>query len=186
MRTYEQACNENALTSDIYLHLPILHQYASECLSVTEIGLGTTANSVLAFLKGCKNVTSIDIDPMPKVVASVKEYAESIGSNWNFICKDSRLEPIEETDFLFIDGEHSYRAVKRELELHAPQVRRYIGFHDVVSFASRNENPNEIGSKFIEGIVPAIFEFLVQNPWWRIDYYSPYCNGLLILRDENS
>lgn len=184
MRTYEQACNETL--SDIYLHLPILYQYASECDSVTEIGLGTTANSVLAFLKGCNNVTSIDIDPMPKVVASVKEYANSIGSNWNFLCKDSRLEPIERTDFLFIDGEHSYNAVKRELELHSSQVRKYIGFHDVVSYASRNENPNETGSKFIEGIVPAIFEFLVQNPKWKIDYYSPYCNGLLILRDENT
>lgn len=186
MRTYEQACAENALTSDIYLHLPILYQYAKNSFRVTEIGLGTTANSILAFLKGCKNVTSIDIDPMPKVVKSVKEYAEQVGSNWTFLCKDSRTEPIEETDFLFIDGEHSYNAVKRELELHAPMVRTYIGFHDVVSFASRNENPKETGSQFIEGIVPAIFEFLRDNPWWQIDYYSPYCNGLLILRDENS
>lgn len=186
MRTYEQACNENIITSDIYLHLPTLCDYAKSCFSVTEIGLNTTANSVLAFLKGCNNVISIDIEPFPDVVASVKEYANSIGSTWTFLCKDSRVEPIEETDFLFIDGEHSYSVVKKELKLHAPQVRRYIGFHDVVSFASRNENPDETGSKFIEGIVPAIFEFLIENPWWKIDYYSPYCNGLLILRDENT
>lgn len=186
MRTYEQACQENEKTSDIYLHLPVLYEYAKRNFIITEIGLGTTANSVLAFLKGCKNVTSIDIDPMPNIVASVKEYADSIGSNWTFLCKDSRIEPIEETDFLFIDGEHSYNAVKRELELHGSRVRRYIGFHDVVSFASRNENPKETGSKFIEGIVPAIFEFLEENPWWEIDYYSPYCNGLLILKDENA
>ena len=178
MKTYEQACKKE---SDIYLHLPILFEYASKCQTVTEIGLGTTANSVYAFLKGCQTVTSIDIDPMPEVVREVQQYANFLGKNWTFLCKDSRIEPIEETDFLFIDGEHSYSAVLRELELHSHRVNKYIGFHDVVSYASRNENPKETGSKFIEGIVPAIFEFLALTDW-QVDYYSPYNNGLLILK----
>lgn len=179
MKTYEQACRT---PSDINEHLPILYDYTLLSKCVTEIGLGTTANAVYAFLEGCKNVTSIDINPMPEVVKEVKQYADIVGSNWTFLCKDSRTEPIKETDFLFIDGEHSYNAVKRELEIHSPFVKKYIGFHDVVSYASRNENPKETGFQFIEGIVPAIFEFLSKTSKWEVHYYSPYCNGLLILK----
>lgn len=179
MKTYEQA---EITPSDINEHLPTLFFYADLCNSIVEIGLGRTSNAVRAFLKGCSNVISYDIDPMPEVVKDVQEYANHLGSNWEFRCQDSTLEPIPECDFLFIDGEHSYYAVSKELKMHSSNVIKFIGFHDVVSYASRNESPNQTGDNFIEGIVPAIFEFLRDNKEWEICEYSPYNNGLLILK----
>lgn len=178
MKTYEQAYNT---PSDIYLHLPALYGYAVDSSKVVEIGLGTTSNAIRAFLKGCKDVTSIDIDPMPNVVKDVQEYADHLGCKWEFIVGDSIQTDIPECDLLFIDGKHSYYTVIKELFKHHTKVNKFIGFHDVISYASRNESPEETGNNFIEGIVPAIFMFLEQHPEWKVDYYSPYCNGLLIL-----
>jgi hypothetical protein len=181
MKTFEQAV---ITESDINQHLTVLLKYSLQSDSVVEIGLGRTSNAVRAFIKGCLNVISYDIDPMPEVVEDVRQYANHIGCYWQFRLQDSTIEPIPECDFLFIDGEHSYYAVSKELKMHSPNVRKFIGFHDVVSYANRNESPYETGSRFIEGIVPAIFEFLQDNPQWKVDYYSPLNNGLLILKNE--
>ncbi len=178
MKTFEQAIST---LSDIHMHLPVLQGYAINSDKIVEIGLGTTSNAIRAFLKGCKDVASIDIDPMPEVVKDVQEYADYLGCKWEFILGDSTQLDIPECDFLFIDGEHSYSTVSKELWKHHNKVKKYIGFHDVTSYASRNQNPEETGADFIEGIVPAIFMFFEKFPYWKVDYYSPFNNGLLIL-----
>lgn len=179
MKTFEQALRT---PSDINEHLPTLYLYACDCDSVVEIGLGTTSNAVRAFLKGCPKVISYDIDPMAEVVKDVQEYADHLGSNWEFRLRNSLSIEIPECDFLFIDGDHSYDIVKAELALHHIKVKQYIGFHDVVSYCDRNEN----GSSGVQGIVPAIFEFMKEHPQWKVSYYSPFNNGLLILINENT
>lgn len=179
MKTYETACDT---PSDINQHLPILKSYATLCNKVTEIGLGSTGNSVMAFIAGCKDVTSYDIEYHDQAINDAKAYSESLGHSWEFIMADSTQIEIEETDFLFIDGEHSYYSVEQELGLHHNRVRMFIGFHDVVSYASRNQSAIQTGHQFTEGIVPAIFEFLSKHPEWQVDYYAYYNHGLLILK----
>lgn len=183
MKTYGIACKT---PSDINEHLPILYRYSSECQHITEFGLGRTSNAIRAFLaaKPEFGVVSYDIDSMPEVVKDVQKYADSLKVDWTFILGSTTDEDthIDETDFLFIDAKHSYYSVNRELQGHQHKVKKYIGFHDVVSYASRNEDPKQTGPDFIEGIVPAIFQFLVKYPSWKVDYYSPYNNGLLILK----
>lgn len=174
MKTFEQALRK---PSDINEHLPTLYLYACDSDSVVEIGLGTTSNAVRAFLKGCSKVISYDIDPMPEVVKDVQIYADHLESDWEFRLGNSLSIEIPECDFLFIDGDHSYQVVKAELSLHHDKVKKYIGFHDVVSYCDRNEN----GSSGVQGIVPAIFEFMRDNPKWKVSYYSSFNNGLLIL-----
>lgn len=182
MKTFETAC---LTPSDINQHLPILKSYSQTCNTVTEIGLGATGNSVMAFISGCAKVTSYDIEWHHKAIEEALLYAEHLGHEWAFVQDNSQTNVIQQTDFLFIDGEHSYEAVRKELDRHHSKVNKFIGFHDVVSYATRNENPAQTGSGFIEGIVPAIFEFLWTHPEWKVDYYSPFNNGLLILSKTN-
>lgn len=179
MKNYEQSCKEY---SDIYMHLPVLKQYAEDCETIIEFGLGKTANAITAFLAAKpRKVISYDIDSMPDVVKEVQEYADYLKVEWEFRNESTTKTVIEKVDFLFIDAEHSYQAVAKELQNHH-RVNKYIGFHDVISYASRNENSKDNNIGLIEGIVPAIFEFLCANPHWVVDYYSPFNNGLLILK----
>lgn len=177
MNLFEQ---HQKVVSNINEHMEILKQYASQVNHVTEIGVGCDANSTISFIAGKpEKLISYDIVDYP-IRNEVKEWAKNNGVDWEYRIEDS-LNSIEETDFLFIDGEHTYYRVKLELYAHESKVKRFIGFHDVVSFASRNEDPGKTGKNFVEGIVPAIFEFL-QGSKWVVDYYAYNNNGLLILK----
>ena len=181
MKTYTTAYNT---PSDINKHLPKLRFFSEQCSHVTEIGLGATGNSVMAFIAGCKNVVSYDIEWHQQAINDATAYAKSLEHEWKFIQANSRKVEIEQTDFLFIDGEHSFQAVQDELFKHHTKVNKYIGFHDVVSYASRNENPNETGPNFVEGIIPAIFSFLQLYPEWKVAHYAYYNHGCLILEKQ--
>jgi predicted O-methyltransferase YrrM len=49
-------------------------------------------------------------------------------------CRLQRILKDEKIDFLFIDGDHSYKSVRTDFEMYAPLVRPggIIGFHDIV------------------------------------------------------
>lgn len=178
MKTYESAC---LAPSDINQHLPVLLKYAQKCESITEFGLGVTGNSIMAFLKGCPKVTTYDIENHRQSIRDAEVYAASLGRSWTFKLQSSTKEVIDETDFLFIDAEHSYPAVLYELEMQHEQVKKYIGFHDVVTFGHKNEFPDKVADPAVQGILLAVFTFLKNHPQWKVSYYSPHNNGLLIL-----
>ena len=175
--------NDRANTpSDINQHMVTLSNYASRCYNVTEIGLGSAANAAIAFVEGRPvKLTSYDIVDYP-VKTLVQNWADYKNVEWEYKIQDSTFERIEVTDFLFIDGLHSYEQVAEELNTHSGVVLKYIGFHDVVSFCNRNED----NSKGSQGIVPAIFDFMRWNNSWVVDYYSDDNNGLLILKRNDS
>lgn len=181
MKTYHDALKEE---SDIYKHLPVLLEYGRKCETIVEIGLREGV-STLAFIEACpKYLQSIDIEidwgSFP--IQNLNLYAKKMGVEYHAMCGDSRNGEIIPCDMLFIDGEHTYPTVSKELELHSKRVKKYIGFHDIVTFGYRNEV--ERGGK--QGINWAIEEFLEENKNWVIDYVSIFCNGLLILKNTDN
>jgi hypothetical protein len=82
---------------------------------------------------------------------------------------------IEETDMLFVDTLHTYGQVKGELERHGNQARKYIVFHDTVSFGLVGEDYRK------PGINLAIQEFMRDNPHWVLFEHYENNNGLTIL-----
>jgi len=107
-------------------------------------------------------VRSYDIKRCEEV-ATMETLARAEGVDYLFTLGDTREVDIEETDLLFVDTDHTYAQVKAELERHAHKVRRYLIFHDTVTYKE---------------IVPAIEETLVD--WYTLEDIRTQ-HGLLIL-----
>lgn len=175
MKSYEVLCNR---PSDINEHLPKLKQVASMCEHVTEFGVRNCI-STYAFIEGHpKQIVGYDIEPSKHYMGAC-HYASSHGVEIDFKIESTLTAEIQETDFLFIDTLHTYGQLKAELGRHHSKVKKYIGFHDVVTFGYQNERKRQ--SDGPQGLMPAIMDFLVQNKWWTPVYFSANNNGLLIL-----
>lgn len=174
-KDFEELCNT---PSDINHHLPMLKKVADRCTHITEFGVRDVV-STYAFIesKGRKVIRAYDIHYNQNFTDALAVAAEK-DKDLKFIIADTREVIIEDTQFLFIDTLHTYEQLKSELSRHAPQVSKYIGFHDVVTFGYTDEGSTASEKK---GLLPAIFEFLTTNQNWRLEYFSPFNNGLLIL-----
>lgn len=185
-KTYEELVST---PSDINQHLPYLMQIASMCDSVTEFGTRNVV-STYAFLKAAPKVLrcyDIVYDPQ---IEHIKQLSAAQGVDFKFIEASVLGVKIEKTDFLFIDTLHCYGQLKRELALHGKSAKKFIGFHDVVTFGYKDEAIYEHADKSVlhepdrVGLLPAIFEFLQDNPHWKIHLFNQFNNGLLILRND--
>jgi len=159
--------------SDIQEHLQILNSYASNFRHITEFGVrfGTSTTALLAGQPD--RLVCYDICDCP-VVQDLRRMAGR--TKFTFCQQDTLNADIEETDFLFIDDYHSGKHVYKELERHAPKVRKFIAFHDIVLFGVRGEKNDE------EGILQGINSYLLGHPEWSVSTYRVNCNGLMIIK----
>jgi len=168
----------------IHHYMETLYEYSKGCEHITEMGINQV-NSTWAFLlANPKKVVSIDIDlhgrPSKKTqhvgtniwLLNAEELAERAGIEFIGIEGDTNAMQIEETDLLFIDTEHSYKCLKKELELHGNKARKYLVFHDTVLFSHE--------------LNPAIEEFMQANPNWVVERVHNSNPGLTVLRNTNS
>ena len=95
--------------------------------------------------------------------------------DYKFFQADVLEIEIEETDLLFIDTYHTYGQLSKELELHGNKSRRYLIFHDTVTFGERGEDHKK------PGIIKAIDEFLWENKHWSVRESFINNNGLVVL-----
>lgn len=165
--------------SDINEHIPTIVKYAKECNHITEFGvrwvvstwafLGGYPYKMISYDKDHPSVYGIDIQPLYDI-------SKEIGVDFTFIQADVTTIEIEKTDLLFIDTWHVYDQMKKELELHASKVMKYIMFHDTTTFEFIGESAGH------KGIWYAISEFLNENPNWVIHERFTNNNGLTILK----
>ena len=153
-------------SSDINTHLPILRRYASKCKHVTEMGV-RFGQSTRALLVEPITLRSYDI-VLDATVSGLFEKAQSIGKDVQYILGDTLQIEIDETDFLFIDTEHTYPQLKAELARHHHKVKKYIAFHDT-------------GVPYVAEIMPAIIEFLIEHPEWRFCYHNKHNSGFSVI-----
>jgi len=158
--------------SDINEHLETLYNVAMRCESITEFGV-RTGISTTAFLCTGKKLTAYDIDKNHEV-ALLFDVRKNDGFPVEYIIENTLNIVIEDTDFLFIDTEHTYSQLKLELKLHGNKAKKYIGFHDTQTFGV-------IGADGGLGLLPAIIEFLIENTEWRFYLHKTNNNGLTII-----
>jgi predicted O-methyltransferase YrrM len=164
-----------SMESDIKDLLPILYDYAYKCESVLELGV-RTGLSTRAFLNAnLRKLTSIDLEE-EYFVRDLFNVANQITGNYNYIIHDSRTySDGYNYDLLFIDTDHMFEQLTTELNHYHKYINKYIIIHDVFIYGTITENPNSIG------LLPAVFNFIIANPEWKIKYYTTMSNGLIIL-----
>lgn len=204
---YTKLCN---IPSDINEHLPILYKYSSECNSVFETGVRGCVSSY-AFAYGLLNnpdkqtpkhlllndLTECDIGVFLQKTLNLP-------IDIKYIWKSNLTIDLEQTfDLTFIDTFHVYGQLKRELDKFSKCTNKYIIMHDttidgVLGEAKRkggygnryysNNKMDELSSitnipvnEILNGLWPAIEEFLVANPSWSLKERLTNNNGLTIL-----
>ncbi len=179
----ELAHPERAITE----HLPYLRNLATGLTYVCEFGVRHGA-SASAFLLGADFVYSYDI----KETSKARRLQAIVGSRWTYTIASSLSVRIPMCDLLFIDSLHTYAQCDQELHAHAHRVRRYLVFHDTLTFGSvgadgetgRQQWAYQAGISVplpCLGIRPAIDALQVRDPSWRLVYSSARSHGLLVL-----
>lgn len=178
---YEEKC---ATSSDINQLLPYLKEYAEKCEHITELGIRNPTSTYAFLASGPKKLVSYDIGRYPEV-SQVETLAKEAGLDFEFKLEDVLEANIEETDFIFFDTYHTSEQLKRELERHAHKSRKFLGFHDIVTFWESGELPYEsVAAKGVNsnlGLKYALEPFLENNPEWVTVLRLEINNGLLIL-----
>jgi len=168
-----------AESSDMARHLPKLAELASEVGHATEFGV-RKGNSTIALLSGLGRHGSGTLVSFDREDHDVpQDLILPSGVAWHFVKTDiATLNELEPTGLLLIDSWHTREHVAKELQF-APAVWRYLVFHDVTSFAGKDQ-----GDGGGMGICPAIWDFLVtpEGMCWRPHYHDAECNGLLVLK----
>ena len=115
----------------------VRHLLSRDVRSIVEIGVINGGN--LAVFKHCfpnaiiMGIDMVDVSPVDGCVM-IKGDSHDAGT----VRQALSLLPGEPIDFVFIDGDHSYEAVKRDYGTWAPHAR-IIGLHDVVVHPGRDD-----------------------------------------------
>lgn len=168
-------------------HLPTLRALATGLDLAVEFGVKQGASSV-ALLLGAARVISYDIVVTPQA-RSLQVIA---GPRWDYRLADSRTAVPTPCDLLLVDSLHTYAQVKAELAQHAAVVRRYLVFHDTVTFGSIGADGESGAWSWLPrvgvavpadhlGIRPAIDELLIADRSWQIAAHHTFSHGLLVL-----
>jgi len=163
--------------SDINEHLIVLRYYADQCEHVTELGVRRGVSTWAFLASMAKRVISVDVNHPDDFGGSLQELRDASAEamiDFVFILADDLSIELEETDLLFIDTLHTYSHLKKELELHTNKARKYIIFHDTVTYGT-------VGLDGGEGLKRAIDEFLSEHAEWKVKEDYQNNNGLLIL-----
>lgn len=81
-------------------------------------------------------VTWLDQDPNNEGIHKVFKYYEDRGLSYNLINKNSQTQEARDAvedsyDVVFIDADHRYEGVKRDIELYSELATKVLMFHDI-------------------------------------------------------
>jgi hypothetical protein len=155
-------------------HVETLSGYASQCKIVTELGINTGCATLAFILSGCKKVYSYNVVISQNAI-KVKQAAEDDGFCFKLINKDNLKTKIKSTDLLYIDTDHWYGQIKAELSRHHKRVKKWIIMNNTETFGLVNPFDGRPGMK------AAIYEFLEENPEWKVQDHLIEGHGLTIL-----
>jgi hypothetical protein len=141
-------------------------KYGKQCEHITEMGVRNVVSTWGWIGSNPKKLICYDIRRSNEVQDAI-DTAADLGLDFTFHEADTRIIEIEETDLLFIDTEHTYDQMQKELELHGNKARKFIIFHDTAYCHEMNV---------------AIKEFMEANPHWVDEEEVTNNNGFKIIK----
>lgn len=170
--------------SDINEHLEVLQLYAAQCEHVTEFGLRGGQSTIALLAAQPETFISYDINPFAVISQHVANLLSMTGrTSFQPRVGDTLKILIEPTDMLFIDTLHTAKQLWAELERHAdPErntVRKFLAFHDTVSFGDHGEDGTS------PGLRASIRHFQRNHafPIWELVEDRKNNNGLVVLKN---
>jgi hypothetical protein len=172
---------------DLDQHLPVIRSYAGRCGHVTEITKRRESTAALAAARPRVVVSyqrehDILLKRLYELVKAEQDagrtpHTETFTIHW--LDNADELNPIDDTDLLFIDSIQSADRLAGELAAHGPHVRKYLllrgtGAHGERAEGATNENP-------ALGLFHAIRPWLAANPAWYVAYHTDEEYGITIL-----
>lgn len=136
-----------------------------------ELGVAE-GRTLFHLLRTCPALSMIGVDlftsqytgePHTRWKSSVETKAKKYADRLSFINKSTveaaPLVPDNSLDFIFIDADHSYEGVKRDIELWRPKVRSggYLSGHDVGALPVRTA---------VQEMCPGFNEWKPDGVWW--------------------
>jgi hypothetical protein len=184
LQEYLERCRQ---PSDINEHLPTIYKYAKLCDSVAEFGVRDVVSTYALAAALPKRLVGVDIFTSPKIMMFL-EQCKTEGINASFYCNSTLEFDLEPVDLLFIDTLHTYTQLSKELARHHNKVKKYMLFHDTISYRFHDEGnyltgntESEVKSNTSTGLEAALREFLQKNSNWKeIETYINN-NGLTVL-----
>lgn len=184
--------------SDIYEHLPVLKELASECSSVVEIGTRSMV-STWGILEGLvdssanmQSYTGIDLNfPPEHIFNKARDLAYDNNISFHFIKGNDMQIDLGGMDMLFIDSLHTYCHLTYELEKFAPKVNKYIAMHDTSAPWGDTDDTEYHGNyseypaaydKTKRGLWPAVEDFLSRHPEWELKERRLNNHGFTVLQ----
>lgn len=190
----------SGLNNDIFEHLPTLYKYSTNCDSAIELGVRNCISSY-PIIKGLldnpsdkpKRMISVDLHKSKN-----SEDFEGLAKkflNFDFIVgNDLSIDINENFDLVFIDTWHVRGQLERELKKYSQICNKYIILHDTTvdeyigesirNSWNINKQSKETGftaKEIMEGLWPAVTDFLELNKDWEIKERYKNNNGLTIL-----
>lgn len=142
--------------------------YAKQVNSIIEFGVYTGLSTTAFLLGNPKRLVSYDtFEDNFFIKKDLEMYALEHSINFEFRIGHTHYIKPEFTDLLFIDTEHTYDHVSKELEIHAPFVNKFILLHDVAACPE---------------VLYAAVDYIVKNPEWVIHEHCNRGSGLLVLK----
>jgi hypothetical protein len=197
--THKMMNERTWINDDIFEHLPTLYKYAKECNSIIECGVRNCVSSY-PLIKGLlensstdKKMVSIDLNKS-EGMKNFESLAKTLINFSFFEGSDLQYNIQGMYDMVFIDTLHVRAQLERELKKYAPHCNKYIIMHDTtvdeyIGECIRNgwdytkiSAENGFGIKeTMEGLWPAITDFIADNSQWIIKERYKNNNGLTIL-----
>jgi predicted O-methyltransferase YrrM len=166
--------------SDINEHLPTLFELAKKCKTIIEFGVRDVVSSFAFAAASPEKLTCIDIKKSSNVDPFLS-LCKQDGVNVEFKEISSLEVEVDEVDLIFIDTLHDYHQLRQELERHGNKAKKYLAFHDTITYGNQNEADKQCN---VQGLVPAITEFLKTNSHWKELCTYTNNNGLTILERQ--
>ena len=162
-----------AISGDIEEHLPTLWELATQCDTVTEIGVRKLVATWSFLYANPKKLTCIDIvhpdqygpEGQQNFIMAVQS-AKEAGIDFEFILGNDLVIDIPESDLIFIDTDHTYEQLSKELTRFGNKANKFLIFHDTN----------------VESMTVAIYEFMSDNPSWILLEKLDNNNGLIVLK----
>lgn len=146
-------------------HLRELVKYSEKCSHITEVGhnVGHTARTFIQH----KPDRFIAYDILDFSNNGVRELCEANGIEYKFSVTDSLKindSELEETEFLWLDGNHSAEHVYKELKKFSSKVKKYIFSDDTEAEGT----PGPTGY----GVIEVFNRFLDETDEWELETQS--------------